>query len=240
MDRRGFTIALAALAADGANGRGHGKGEGKGKGRGKKKGEGGDHGCGFEELNQHHTQPLMPPGAVDRKHFQSLCTACQLCVARCPEQVLRPSVAENGWKGFWQPLMDFDRAFCAYDCNVCGEVCPTGALTPLPLEQKHITRAGMVHFFKCRCVVHVEGTSCGACAEHCPTQAVHMVPFRGDLTIPEVDPDLCIGCGACEFICPVRPDKAIVVDGLGTQELAKPIPKGGSNTIRAKEEEFPF
>jgi ferredoxin len=113
-------------------------------------------------------------------------------------------------------------------------------LNPLPLEQKQITRAGMVHFFKCRCVVHVEGTSCGACAEHCPTQAVHMVPYHGDLTIPEIDPDLCIGCGACEFICPVRPHKAIVVDGLEIRESAKPVPKGGTNTIREKEEEFPF
>lgn len=238
MHRRGFTLAMAALISERGEGDGHGQGKGKGKGQGK--GKGGGHGCRCDELNQHNKRPLMPPSAADRARFQSLCTACQLCVARCPEQVLRPSIAENGWKGFWQPLMDFERAFCAYDCTVCGDVCPTGALTPLPLEKKQITRAGMVHFFKCRCVVHVEGTSCGACAEHCPTQAVHMVPYRGDLTIPEVNPDLCIGCGACEFICPVRPDKAIVVDGLDIHELAKPVPKGGTNTIREKEEEFPF
>jgi polyferredoxin len=244
MDRRGFTLALAALVSEKGEGHGQGRGRGEGKGHGRGggqgKGKGGGHGCGNENLNQHNKRALMPPSAADRARFQSLCTACQLCVARCPEQVLRPAVAENGWKGFWQPLMDFDRAFCAYDCNICGQVCPTGALTPLPLERKQITRAGMVHFFKGRCVVHTEGTSCGACAEHCPTQAVHMVPYRGDLTIPEIDPDLCIGCGACEFICPVRPHKAIVVDGLEVRELAKPVPKGGTNTIREKEEEFPF
>ena len=236
MDRRGFTLALAALVSERGDEAGHGRGRGEGKGKEKS----GRHGCRCNELNQQNKRPLMPPSAVDRGHFQSLCTACQLCVARCPEQVLRPAVAENGWKGFWQPLMDFDRSFCAYECTMCGEVCPTGALIPLPLEKKQITRAGMVHFFKCRCVVHVEGTSCGACAEHCPTQAVHMVPYHGDLTIPEVDPDLCIGCGACEFICPVRPDKAIVVDGLEVHELAKAVPKGGTNSIRDKEEEFPF
>ncbi len=243
--RRGFVLAAATLAAAGPDGEGHGRGRGgnergQGKGRGQgRSGRGeGDRQC--DDLNQRTKQALMPPGAVDRARFTSLCTACQLCVARCPEQVLRPAVAENGWKGFWQPLMDFDRSFCAYECKVCSDVCPTGALVPLTLEKKQITRAGMVHFFKCRCVVNVEGTSCGACAEHCPTQAVHMVPFRSGLTIPEVDPDLCIGCGACEFICPVRPDKAIVVDGISTQELARPIEKGGTNTVRPKEEEFPF
>lgn len=244
LDRRGFILAVAILAAKGdkghGEGRGRGEGKGKGRGEGKGKGKGGGQGCRHDGLTQHAKVPLMPPGAVDRARFQSLCTACQLCVARCPEQVLRPALAENGWKGFWQPLMDFDRSFCAYDCTVCGDVCPTGALTSLPLEKKQTTRAGMVNFFKGRCVVHVEGTSCGACAEHCPTQAVHMVPYRRDLTIPEVDPDLCIGCGACEFICPVRPDKAIVVDGLEVHELAKPVSKGGTNTIRDKEEEFPF
>lgn len=240
MNRRGFTLTLAALAGGGH--RQHGLENHLGEGKGNRHGQGRGHGQGREtkDLNQHNKHALMPPGAVDRGHFQSLCTACQLCVARCPEQVLRPAIAENGWMGFWQPLMDFHRAFCAYDCTLCGEVCPTGALIALPLEKKHITRAGMVHFFKCRCVVNMEGTSCGACAEHCPTQAVHMVPFRGDLTIPEVNPDLCIGCGACEFICPVRPEKAIVVDGLNCQENAKPLPKSGPNTVRAEEEEFPF
>lgn len=89
-------------------------------------------------------------------------------------------------------------------------------------------------------MVKTKGTSCGACNEHCPTQAVKMVPWEKNLTIPEVDPELCVGCGGCEFICRVRPDKAIVVEGLAIHERAKVMKHGQKNTVRKIEEEFPF
>ena len=82
---------------------------------------------------------------------------------------------------------------------------------PLTIEEKTTTQVGIATFFKGRCVVNTEEKDCGACAEHCPTQAVHMVPYKGTLTIPQINPDLCIGCGGCESICPVRPMRAIIV-----------------------------
>lgn len=191
-------------------------------------------------LTQRNKRPVLPPGAKSLAHFQSRCTACHLCVANCPDQVLRPSITQHGLAGFLQPYQDFTVAFCSYNCSNCSQICPTGAIQPLTIGERRLVRTGTAEFFQDRCVVKTKGTSCGACNEHCPTQAVHMVPWKNGLTIPEVDPDLCIGCGGCEFICPVRPDKAIVVNGLKVHERAKAVQLGQENTVRKMEEEFPF
>lgn len=185
-------------------------------------------------------RPTLPPGARSLKHFQSRCTGCHLCVSKCPEQVLRPSITAHGLAGFLQPWQDFSVSFCSYNCSNCSQVCPTGAIEPISEEQRRTVRTGVAHFFEDLCVVKTKGTPCGACNEHCPTQAVRMVPWKNNLTIPEVDTELCIGCGGCEFICPVRPAKAIVVDGLPIHERAQAVDRGESNTVRDIEEEFPF
>jgi formate hydrogenlyase subunit 6/NADH:ubiquinone oxidoreductase subunit I len=195
---------------------------------------------GTAKLTQHNKRPVLPPGAKSLAHFQSRCTACHLCVANCPDQVLRPSITQHGLSGFLQPYQDFSVAFCSYNCSNCSQICPTGAIRPITVDERRTVRTGTAELFLDRCVVKTKGTSCGACNEHCPTQAVHMVPWKNGLTIPEVDPALCIGCGGCEFICPVRPDKAIVVNGLPVHERAKTIVLGQKNTVREIEEEFPF
>jgi ferredoxin len=192
------------------------------------------------QLTQRNKRSVLPPGAESLAHFQSRCTACHLCVANCPDQVLRPAVTEHGLAGFLQPYQDFTVAFCSYNCSNCSQICPTGAIQPLTVENRRAVRTGKVRFFEDRCVVKTKGTSCGACNEHCPTQAVRMVPWKNNLTIPEIDPELCVGCGGCEFICPVRPDKAIIVEGLPVHERAKVVKLGQQNTVRKMEEEFPF
>ena len=167
-------------------------------------------------------KPIMPPGAGSRSHFNTHCTGCQLCVTKCPMQVLKPSVLEYGFSGITQPHLAFStHVFCTYDCNICTSVCPTGALQPLAMEEKKLTQLGIAQFRQDKCVVFAKEEDCGACSEHCPTQAVHMVPFKKGLTIPEITEDLCIGCGACESICPVRPYPAIYVEGSTNQSMAK-------------------
>lgn len=155
--------------------------------------------------------PLTPPGSISLERFKDKCTGCQICVVQCPSQVLRPTGLEYGLDYMLKPRLAYISSYCNYECTVCSDVCPTGAIKPLTVEEKETTQVGIATFFKGRCVVNTEEKDCGACAEHCPTQAVHMVPYKGTLTIPQVNPDLCIGCGGCESICPVRPMRAIIV-----------------------------
>lgn len=170
------------------------------------------------------TLPIMPPGAWKREHFNMTCTACHACVTQCPTNVLIPTAFEYGLSGFMQPKMYFDKGFCQPNCTICMDVCPSGALSPLPLKEKQMTQVGQVHFTIEQCVVYTNHTDCGSCSEHCPTQAVKMVNYKDGLTIPHITPEICIGCGGCEYACPARP-KAIVVHANYDQQWAKKAPK---------------
>ncbi|NJD21219.1 MAG: 4Fe-4S dicluster domain-containing protein, partial [Melioribacter sp.] len=164
---------------------------------------------------------VSPPGSISVERFNSKCTACHLCVSACPTQVLQPSFLEYGFTGMMQPRMDNIASFCNFECKICGDVCPTGAILPMDLEKKKLTQIGKAKFVKDNCIVQTQKTDCGACSEHCPTKAVHMIPFEGKLFIPETRDDYCIGCGACEFACPTKPHKAIYVEGNSIHQLAK-------------------
>jgi polyferredoxin len=161
--------------------------------------------------------PISPPGSISADHLLDHCTSCHLCVAKCPSQVLKPALLEYGVGGLMMPVMNFDHGFCNFDCTLCTDVCPTDALKPLTVQAKHKTQMGRVVFIMHNCVVFTDETSCGACSEHCPTQAVKMVPYKGMLTIPSVNPDICVGCGGCEYVCPAVPFKAIHVEGNPVQ-----------------------
>ncbi len=182
---------------------------------------------------------VSPPGSTSVEHLKDRCVACHLCVSVCPTKVLQPSWLEYGITGMLLPKMDYALNFCNFECTKCGEVCPTGAIKHLPLEEKKLTQLGKVQFVKEDCIVETEGTACGSCSEHCPTQAVNMVPYKNGLTIPETDSSICIGCGACEYACPVEvPHKAIFVSANEIHVLAEE-PK--TEKIEYEEtEEFPF
>lgn len=183
--------------------------------------------------------PVTPPGAESTEKFNNACTACHLCVNACPTQVLQPAVMEYGLRGLMQPRMDYHAGFCNFECTICSEICPTGAILPILLEDKKLTQLGKANFVKENCIVETEGTDCGSCAEHCPTQAVHMVDYENNLRIPEVDQDICTGCGACEYACPTHPYKAIYVEGNPVHLRAKK-PKEEELDEVEHEDDFPF
>lgn len=182
---------------------------------------------------------VCPPGAVSEERFLESCTACHLCVSECPSGVLQPTFMGFGWAGLMKPHLNFPAAYCLYDCQRCGEVCPDGAIDPLDVSIKHLTKIGEAEFHHDRCVVVTNHTDCAACSEHCPTKAVTTVPFGNDLRLPSLDPNLCIGCGACQYACPVKPEKAITVAGLRRHGLAKRFiePKA---TLPKSSSDFPF
>ncbi len=155
-----------------------------------------------------------PAGSLSVKNFTDHCTACQLCVSACPNQVLRPS---TDIEHLMQPEMSFERGYCRPECVKCSEVCPAGAIKPITTAEKSSVSIGYAVFLKDNCVVNTDNVNCGNCARHCPVGAIQMIAKdpndRYSLKIPAINTERCIGCGACENLCPARPLSAIYVEG---------------------------
>jgi ferredoxin len=193
---------------------------------------------GCSSLAEH--SPITPPGSLSMEHFTQYCTACHLCVTQCPSQILYPAGFEYGLRGLFQPKMNYSAGYCGYDCNLCGQICPTGAILPLEKAEKKLTQIGTAEFHRNDCIVITKGKDCGACSEHCPTKAVRMVPYENRF-LPEVHPEYCIGCGACEHACPVRPERAIVVAAKTVHTAAeKPAQEAAPKSADQPLQEFPF
>ena len=158
--------------------------------------------------------PLVPAGSLSLKNFTDHCTACQLCVSVCPNQVLRPSTS---LMTLMQPEMSYERGYCRPECTRCSDICPAGAIRPVTREEKSSIQIGHAVVNLDNCVVNTDGVSCGNCARHCPAGAIRLVKKNPDdpqsLMIPTVNEERCIGCGACENLCPSRPFTAIHVEG---------------------------
>lgn len=158
--------------------------------------------------------PVTPPGSWSAANMARRCTGCQLCVSECPNDVLRPSSALST---FMQPVMSYEKGYCRPECNRCSAVCPTGAIKPISLEQKSSVQVGHAVWIKKNCVAITDGVECGNCARHCPVGAIEMVPLdeedENTPFVPAVNENRCIGCGACENLCPSRPLPAIYVEG---------------------------
>lgn len=152
---------------------------------------------------------VLPPGAVVREVFTRTCVACGLCIARCPEKCLKPSMK---LATFGQPEMDFRYGHCRVACTACSEACPTIALRKLTKEEKRNTHMGHAIWKKDLCIRTTDQVECTACVKKCPVKAIHLVEG-----FPHVDQAACIGCGACEHVCPSRPLPAIYVKGFDKQ-----------------------
>ena len=164
--------------------------------------------------------PLVPPGADGLEGFARRCVGCQLCVAQCPNRVLRPLAKRHPGAPLevMQPVMGFERGYCRPECTACGDVCPAGAIHRLAPQQKKSVRVGHAVWNKDLCLAAAEGVTCHACERHCLGDAITLVPLdrkdKKSPKVPKVDEAKCIGCGACEHLCPARPMPAMVVEGL--------------------------
>lgn len=160
------------------------------------------------------TTPIVPPGAQGLRNMAAHCTGCQLCVSVCPNGVLRPSTK---LATLMQPEASYERGYCRPECTKCSEVCPAGAILKITPADKSAIQVGHAVWVKENCVPLTDRVECGNCARHCPTGAITMVASDPEMPdspkIPVVNTERCIGCGACENLCPARPFSAIYVEG---------------------------
>ncbi len=190
-----------------------------------------------KRFSKNNADFIVPPGSMSIEHFESSCISCHLCVSVCPTKIITPSLFLHG-KGIMQPVLTYQSGFCQYNCNKCSQVCPTDAIKSISVEEKKRTAIGKVTYIADLCILYTDRTDCGACAEHCPTGAVTTVE-KNSLFYPSINSSLCIGCGACEYACPVQP-KAIVVTPLSVHSKLLTQIDDESEEIRVEEGDFPF
>ena len=158
--------------------------------------------------------PLTPPGSLSYQNLATRCTGCQLCVSECPNDVLRPS---TDLMHLMMPTMSYEQGYCRPECTRCSDVCPAGAIKPIDKDEKTSIQIGHAVWIKKNCVVLTDEVECGNCARHCPSGAIEMIPLdendEESPMVPAISEAACIGCGACEYVCPSRPFSAIYVEG---------------------------
>lgn len=163
---------------------------------------------------------VRPPGARETR-FLSMCIRCGACVKVCPTGVLQPAAGDLGLEGMWAPALVPRLGYCDFSCNACGQVCPTGAIPPLSLEDKRSAVIGLAYFDKNRCLPWADDRNCIVCEEMCPVapkaivlDEVEAINDRGEQIVvlrPRMIRELCIGCGICEYQCPLNGPAAIRV-----------------------------
>lgn len=167
---------------------------------------------------------LRPPGALAEDEFLRRCIRCGECMKVCIGGALHPALLEAGAVGLWTPRLVPRIGYCEYNCTLCGQVCPTGALKLLPLEEKRKFVLGIAVFDQDRCLPFARREECLVCEEHCPTpqkaivfeeKKVQTAEGVRTLKIPRVVADRCIGCGICETRCPVEGASAIRITNEG-------------------------
>ena len=174
---------------------------------------------------------IRPPGSMAENEFLQRCIRCGQCMRVCPNNALHPTFMESGLEGIWTPILIAKIGYCEPTCTLCGQVCPTGAITELTQREKvgdndtRPNRIGTAFIDRGRCLPWAMATPCIVCEEWCPTspKAIYLreetvIDSRGEevkVKQPHIDPNLCTGCGACEYACPVSDKAAVYITAVG-------------------------
>ncbi|ADV61227.1 4Fe-4S ferredoxin iron-sulfur binding domain protein [Isosphaera pallida ATCC 43644] len=181
-----------------------------------------------------HKSVIRPPGSVAEEEFLKRCIKCDQCIRVCPTNVLQPSLFEGGVEALWTPIMVSKMGWCEYNCTLCSQVCPTGAIREISIEEKlgvgrfeaqGPIKVGTAFYNHGRCLPWAMDTHCVVCEEVCPTSPKAIFTRNVEITDrwgqtktlkrPYIDPEKCIGCGICEHECPVKDDPAVYVTAIG-------------------------
>jgi len=177
---------------------------------------------------------LRPPGVRDEDVFLKKCVRCGECMKVCLRSALYPAVLQAGVEGLYTPVVIPRLGYCEYNCTLCGQVCPTGAIPDLPVEEKKREVLGKAVLDRNHCLPLAKNINCIVCEEHCPiplkairSEEVQSVDASGRsfvLRKPYVVDALCNGCGICEYVCPLEEKSGIDVFAVKNRE---PLPTGG-------------
>jgi len=184
-----------------------------------------------------HERRIRPPAALGEEAFLARCIRCGECMRVCPGHALHPAFTEAGWEGIWTPVVVPRIGYCEPSCTLCGQACPTGAIREFTAGQKgwvggaggsdagETIRIGTAFFDRGRCLPWAMATECIVCEERCPTspKAIYLRPAAvtdaagngKQVRQPYLDPARCVGCGACEFACPLKDRPAVYVTSAG-------------------------
>jgi MauM/NapG family ferredoxin protein len=177
---------------------------------------GGLRGWGSEARGAVGALPVRPPGSVPEPEFLQMCIRCGECFKACPNNVLQAQGISKGLAGLWTPVVNADWAGCESSCNACGQVCPTGAIRPLPLEVKKATRMGLARVNHETCLPFAGDEACQLCVDECDAAGYGAIEFTrvhtqigadglpidgSGFSAPVVLAEKCVGCGLCQTRC---------------------------------------
>ncbi len=186
---------------------------------------------------------VRPPASVKEEDFLALCARCGECMKACPTNGVHPAMLEGGLESMWTPIMNMHIGYCEYECNLCSQVCPTGAIREISVEEKKKVKIGLAFFDKNRCLPYAFQRTCIVCEEHCPTpqkaiwfEEIEVVSEKeGKIKVkqPHIDPDLCIGCGICVHKCVITDQRGVYITSVGETRNPKNrmlLPAGNSGS----------
>lgn len=184
---------------------------------------------------------IRPPGVIDEDEFLKRCVRCGECMKVCLKSALYPAAWQAGLEGLYTPLLIPRLGYCEYNCTLCGQVCPTGAIPNLPVKEKQLQVIGKAVFDKNHCLPFAQRIDCIVCEEHCPIpdKAIRSkdVIFEGTdgkrrkVKEPYVVEDICNGCGICENVCPVETKAGIKVFAVKKRTAISPSKSGKQGEI---------